>query len=284
MSPVLLGVLFVVLGPLVGGLVAGLDRIASARMQGRVGPPLLQPFYDVAKLLEKRTRAVNALGEPLLVGHVVFMALAGALLLGGTDLLFTAFVLALASLFLVLAAGSADSPYSFTAAERELIVMLASEPIFILLLAAMCKVTGQHTFQGVLASKVPVAAHLPGVLATFVFVVTMKLRKSPFDLSASHHAHQELVRGLTTDMSGRMLAYVEIAHWYETVLLGALLLLFFNFSLVLGLAAAVVVYLLEILVDNSTARAKWQLLVRSSWGVTLLLGGGNVLALYVLGR
>ena len=46
-------VAFLVLGPLVGGLLAGLDRKLSAKMQRRVGPPVLQPFYDVGKLFQK---------------------------------------------------------------------------------------------------------------------------------------------------------------------------------------------------------------------------------------
>ena len=46
-------VAFAVLAPVVGCLLAGLDRIVSARMQGRVGPPLLQPYYDVRKLFGK---------------------------------------------------------------------------------------------------------------------------------------------------------------------------------------------------------------------------------------
>ena len=41
---------FAIAGPIIGCLLAGLDRIISARMQGRVGPPLLQPYYDVRKL------------------------------------------------------------------------------------------------------------------------------------------------------------------------------------------------------------------------------------------
>ena len=98
MSPLVYGLLFVVVAPLFGGLLAGADRIVSARMQGRVGPPLLQPFYDVGKLFEKETRQVNPVVEPLLLGHLGFMAAAGALVLGGTDLIFIAFVFALAAL------------------------------------------------------------------------------------------------------------------------------------------------------------------------------------------
>jgi len=284
MSPAIYGLLFLALGPLFGGLLAGADRIVSARMQGRVGPPLLQPFYDVGKLFQKQTRQVNPIAEPLLLAHVGYMAACGALLLSGTDLIFTAFIFALAALLLVLAAGSANSPFSFTGAERELVVLLASEPFFILMMVAVCKVTGVSTFGAVLASPQLVAVQLPGVVLAFLLVATIKLRKSPFDISVSHHPHQELVSGLTSDMSGRLLAYVELAHWYETALLCAFMVLLFNWSVPLGVAAFLAAYGLEIMVDNATSRMKWQLLLRSTWAATLLLCGGNILALFLIGR
>ena len=46
---------YLVLAPFLGGLLDGCDRKISARMQGRIGPPLLQPFYDVQKLFNKQT-------------------------------------------------------------------------------------------------------------------------------------------------------------------------------------------------------------------------------------
>ena len=278
------GLLFVLLAPIFGGLVAGLDRIVSARMQGRVGPPLLQPFYDVGKLLQKQTRQINPIAEPLLLAHVGYMAACGALLLSGTDLIFTAFVFALAALLLVLAAGSANSPFSFAGAERELGILLASEPFFILMMVAVCKVTGASTFGAVLASHQLVAVQLPGVVLAFLLVATIKLRKSPFDISMSHHPHQELVSGLTSDMSGRLLAYVEVAHWYESALLCAFTVLLFNWSVAVGILAFALAYALEILVDNATSRMKWQLVLRTTWTATLLLCGGNLLALFVVGR
>jgi ech hydrogenase subunit B len=284
MNPTAAAALFVVFAPVFGGLVAGIDRRVTARMQSRVGPPLLQPFYDLGKLLQKRTRQINPVQEPLLVGHVVMMAATGAMLVGGTDLVFVTFVLALAAILLVLAAGSANSPYSFTGAERELIVLLASEPFLILMMVAICKVTAVNTLPAVLASPEMVALQIPGVVLTFLLVATIKLRKSPFDISTAHHPHQELVRGLTSDMSGRLLAYVDLAHWYESALLCVFTVLFFNWNVALGVAAFVVAYGLEVLVDNATSRVKWQLLLRSTWAATIVFCGGNVLALFLFGR
>jgi formate hydrogenlyase subunit 4 len=284
MSELLTAVAFIALAPLAGGLLAGADRVVSARMQRRVGPPLLQPFYDVGKLWRKTARPVNGLLEPLLLGHLGFMALAGALMAGGVDLLFAVFVFALAAVCLVLAASSADSPYSAIGAQRELVLVLASEPFFVLLVAAVCRITGATTLAGVAAAPAPAALSLPGVLAAFALVFALKLRKSPFDVSASHHAHQELVRGITSDMSGRQLVYVELAHWYETVtLLGLFVILFFGGHVVIGLVAALVLYLLVVLVDNATSRARWQLLLRTAWAATLVLVAGNLFGLYLLG-
>ena len=57
-------VAYLLLAPLFGGLLAGADRRITARMQGRVGPPLLQPFYDVLKLREKEDIIVNRVQTP----------------------------------------------------------------------------------------------------------------------------------------------------------------------------------------------------------------------------
>ena len=48
-------ILYLILAPFVGALLDGISRIISARMQGRKGPPLLQPFYDLLKLFQKHS-------------------------------------------------------------------------------------------------------------------------------------------------------------------------------------------------------------------------------------
>ena len=104
---------------------------------------------------------------------------------------------------------------------------------------------------------------LPGIFLGFLYTLEIKFRKSPFDLSCSHHAHQELVRGITTEFSGRTLALIEIAHWYENVFLLGWVYLFFASSPVLGVAVSLLVFGFVILVDNVFARLKWQTACRA---------------------
>ena len=57
-------VVFAICAPVVGCLLDGLDRKVSAHMQGRVGPKLLQPYYDVRKLLSRRRPASTPWTRP----------------------------------------------------------------------------------------------------------------------------------------------------------------------------------------------------------------------------
>ena len=105
------------------GIPAALDANADlvrvpARMQGRVGPPLLQPFYDVFKLFEKRTLVVNHTQSYYVFCFLLFIVLTGVLFFQGGDLLMVIFALTVGSIFLVLAAYSPNSPYSNVGAER----------------------------------------------------------------------------------------------------------------------------------------------------------------------
>ena len=275
-------IIYLLLAPVLGGLIAGIDRKVTARMQGRVGPPLLQPFYDVGKFFEKENLVVTTTQNFYALSYLVFMAVAGALFFSGGDMLLVIFAFTLSHIFLVLGAYAAFSPYSHIGAERELIQIIAYEPMIILTAVGMYMVTKSFYVGSIVQSTTPIILYLPGVFIGYLIVLTIKLRKSPFDLSTSHHAHQEIVKGVTTDFAGPNLGRIEIAHWYEYVFLLGVVYLFFAWNPLIAIAAIIIAYFLEILVDNTTSRVKWQMTLRSAWLVAGTLGVINLGVLYYL--
>ncbi len=278
--------LFAVIGTAVGCLLAGLDRKISAKLQGRVGPPLLQPYYDVRKLLEKDNVSVNNVEGTYITCSLVFAFIAGGIFFGGGNLLLSVFVLTLSSLFFILAAYSTRSPYSEVGAAREALQIMAEEPMSLFIAVAFFMATASFDSATVFYLDAPAICTTWLAFLGFLFILTIKMRKSPFDLSSSHHAHQEIVRGITTEMSGRTLAKVEVMHWAENVLSLGWIALFFIWanpaSIVLGVVVALLAFFLEILIDNNFARVKWQLMLKSAWIVALVAGTVNLVVLMCL--
>ena len=279
-------ILFVVLAPFVGGFLAGLDRKFSARLQSRVGPPVLQPFYDVFKLREKEGITVNKYQDFYMGSFLFFIIRTGVFFFAGGDLLLVIFALTTASMFLIVAAYSSNSPYAEIGASRELLQMMAYEPMVLLTAVGFYMLVGTFNVSDILAAEKPALIFLPGVFVGFVYILTLKFRKSPFDLSMSHHAHQELVKGMTTEFSGKTLALMEIAHWSENVFLLGFVFLFIAcsswLSVVIALVVCLITYFFETFIDNSFARMRWQTAINWSWTVSLVIGFANIFVLYFL--
>jgi ech hydrogenase subunit B len=280
MNPIFMIIAYILLAPICGGLLMGLDRIITARMQSRFGPPVLQPFFDVFKLLGKQNLTVNRFHSYYLFFFLVFMVVSGAMFFAGDDLLMVIFALILADIFLVLSAYSTNSPFSSIGAERELLQMLSSEPMMLLTAVGFYMVAGSFNVAVIASSGRHLILYLPGVFIGLAFVLTIKFQKSPFDLSTSHHAHQELVKGISTEFAGPSLALIEIEHWYETILLLGMIWLFLAFNPALAVGGALFVYFLEVLIDNANSRVKWEFMLKSAWLVTVIFGIGNLLVLY----
>lgn len=279
-------VIFAIVATVLGCLLAGIDRIISARMQGRVGPPLLQPLYDVRKLLAKDNVAVNGTIGTYVVCALIFTFIAGGIFFSGGNLLLCIFVITLAELMFVMAAYASRSPFSEAGAHRETLQIMAYEPMVLLLAVGFFMATGSFDVAILPFLDSPIIFSLWGIFFGMLFILTIKLRKSPFDLSYSHHAHQELVKGVTTEMSGRTLAQIEIMHWCENILYMGWIVMFFIWadpiSIAVAIVAFILLYFLEIWIDNNFARVKWQLVLKSTWIITLVLGGINIIVLAFL--
>jgi ech hydrogenase subunit B len=269
-----------IVGPLLGGLVSGLDRILTARMQSRIGPPVLQPFYDVVKLLAKEPVVVNVWQAFCAYCYIAAASISVVLFFLQSDLLLIFFVQAVGAIFLVVGALSSTSPYSHIGAHRELLQILSYEPLLVLVVIGIYLETGSFKLADIQAWPQPLLFKLPFLFVVLGYALTIKLRKSPFDLSTCHHAHQELVKGLLTDYSGPFLALTEVGHWFEVVLLLGLCTLFWSTSWVGMLVLLVSTYFLEVLVDNVTSRMNWRWMLSYVWGVGLTLSLVNLIWLH----
>ena len=272
-------VIAAVVVPLIGGLLRGIDRKLTARMQGRIGPPIVQPFYDVIKLLGKKPMVAG--GAQMIFAYAFFVLILTAVVFFALrqDLLVVLFILFFGSLCLPLGALSVKSPYSQLGGHRELLQFLAYEPILLLATIPIALKSGGFPIANIFAHGQPL---LPDLWLTFIallVVLAIVMRKSPFDISSSEHAHQELVRGVLTEYSGPYLALIEIGHWYEMVLILAILGLFWVvgglwwLSIIIALAS----WFIMLIVDNINARLTWSWMLKFAWGVGITLVSLNIL-------
>jgi len=275
-------ILYVLAAPLIGGLLMGLDRKITARMQGRVGPPLLQPFYDVIKLWGKEPFISSQMQPILATGYLVFIFMGLTLLALGADLLHIFFTLTLADVCLIVSAYNSESPYSNLGGRRELLAMLSYEPIMVLTAMSIQIVTGSFLVSGIFRYGTPLLLVMPAAFIAQILVLIIDMKKSPYDVSGSGHAHQELVRGIYTEFSGYTMALVELGHWTKTVFILSLISLFWAHNLLFGAVLALALWFVAILADNVYPRLNWKSMLKTTWltGFTLILA--NFVVLIVL--
>jgi ech hydrogenase subunit B len=267
--------------PLLVGVLLGLDRVLTARLQGRQGPSVLQSLRDLTKLLHKKGSYVNGSQAMFAYGALVLQASAALVLIMGSDVL-TAFLLSGVGCFLmVMAALSVRSPYSHLGAQRELVQMMATEPVVMMIVLSLGYASG--SFLGSDMDEMLVLT-LPLAAASMVPVLLIRLEKSPYDIAT---AHSEIVSGPYVEFSGRGLGITKLAHWFELAVMFGILLLLFRLpdpALDLAVKAMVVlaVVVMTAVIDNTTARlTRWRML---RFSLTFCLGAVmlNLIVLYLV--
>jgi ech hydrogenase subunit B len=246
--------------PVLVGLLLGADRVLTARLQGRQGPSVLQSLRDLGKLLGKDARQVNVSQVVFAYLALALQALAALVLILGGDVLAAFLVSGAGSFVLVLGALSVRSPYSHLGAQRELVQLMATEPVLLLVVLTLGYASGSFLSSGVGDLMI---ASLPLAVVALVPAFLIRLEKSPFDIAT---AHSEVVSGPYIEYSGRVLGVTKLAHWFELGVLFGILLMFVNLpdpllNVGLKVATALVVLFIAALVDNSTARStRWSML------------------------
>ena len=269
-----------VLSPFAIGLLMGLDRKLTARMQNRVGPPILQPFYDLIKLFGKERRVMNSSQAVFGVSAMLLQLSAFVLLVTGGDLLIVFFVSGAGSFSLVMGAFSARSPFSYFGAQRELLQILAYEPVLFLAIFAIGYREGTFLSNGIGQDLVVI---LPLALLALLPVLLIKMEKSPYDIAV---AHTEIISGPYVEYSGRYLAYTEIAHWFDLGIVFGIMTLFFQdtnvYVSILGKAVIVLAFFMTVLIiDNTTARLTRTRMVSFTLAFGMTLTVANIVLVFL---
>lgn len=226
MKPLLMTTLSIVvnlgLALILAPLFEGVMRVITARLQSRKGPPLLQPFMDIAKLLVK---------EDIEVGHVPIMQRFSALLAfaaiatvvlfipitGRAPLSVSAdsiqmiYILSLAGISVLLAGLSAGSTYSLVGMSREMMSMMTLEPLFAVAIVMaganagslrLDAIFGGAVYQGGLFSGL-------GMMILMLFAFQGFVGRAPFDTT---EAETEIMEGPLIEYSGPKLALFKYSH------------------------------------------------------------------------
>ncbi len=278
---IILRALYVLSAPLIAGIITGIDRKITARMQSRMGPPLLQPFYDLIKLWGKDPFITNLIQPTLAFGYLVFTVTGIALIALQEDLLFILYTVLIADVCLAIAAYSTKSPYSNLGGKRELLAMLSIEPIMVLTAIGVHLVTGSFQIASIYAYSTPLLFILPAAFAVQIIVLVIDMKKSPFDISGSSHAHQSLVRGVYTEFSGYTQALVEMGHWLKVYFTLSLISLFWAQNFIIGAAISLVLFFIAVLIDNIYPRLDWKDMLKTTWTFGFLLILVNLIVIVV---
>jgi len=256
--------LLVFIGGAFGMLYRGIDRKLVAHMQGRVGPPVVQPFRDVQKLLMKEniipggaiTWLFNAAPFLALISAaslLLFVPLFGqpALLGHYGDMILVLYLLIVPSLAFVVGGFASSSPYATVGAQREMIVMMSYEaPLAVVALGIawqtdhvaaanpfLMSTVAQHPIWNTLGPAGVVGAVL--MLLTLIVVTVGEAAKVPFDVA---EAETEIAGGLLVEYSGRNLSMFYLADVIKAFAMVSFVVALFipyNLSPVVGVTATV---------------------------------------------
>jgi formate hydrogenlyase subunit 4 len=234
-APVLRYLLAFTLAPLLGGVITK----TKAFFAGRTGAPLLQGYFDLAKLLRKGTVYSTTTSWVFRVGPVVTVgAVAVALALvpmGGTpaplafpgDFLLLAYLFALARFFTIAAALDTGSAFEGMGASREAQFSALAEPGLVLCFLALTRSAGDLSLSvslGALsfAAWRSHAAVLALVAAALFIVFLAENARIPVDDPTTHLELTMIHEVMVLDHGGPDLALVEAASWLKLWVLGAL--------------------------------------------------------------
>jgi len=278
---------------LLGIFASWFDRKLTARLQWRVGPPFLQPLYDLLKLLGKEvilprsTSLWTFLLFPLIGLSVAFLAtniiwfsfLFPAQGFVG-DIVVVIYLLTIPATALIIAAFASANPLASVGASREIKLVLSYELPF--LLSALVPLIKAHTLKlgGFIEYQVNNGFIIGSFSGAVAFIVALlctqaKLGLAPFDIA---EAETEIMAGVYIEFSGPVLAVFKLTKFVLLVAAPLLLVNLFWGSPVVGVTSFLAllvkylsVVLLTVLIRNTNPRLRIDQAMRFFWGKATIL-------------
>ena len=286
---------------LAGMLLTGIDRKLVAKMQKRVGPPVLQPFYDFFKLCGKETIIpASASKTTFLMAPLVGLAALVVIQLfipvfsfsafsGMADVIVILYLLLIPAMSIILGGAASGSPYAGVGLSREMVTIISCELPLVLVLLAVAKTVGSAMGTGLCFSLSDIAAYqaMNGSLITklsmipaaaaMLLIIPGETGNHPFDAA---EAETEICEGLLAEYSGAPLGVFKLSHAIKMLTLTSLFVALFLGGLGTGIVAldAIILFLLCVVltavsisfVHAITARLKIEQIFKFYW--TLVTG------------
>ena len=283
---------------LIGMLLCGIERKIVARMQKRVGPPVLQPFYDFFKLCGKETIVPTAANKavymiaPLfglasLVTIQLFIPIFSFSAFGNmADIIVILYLLLLPALAEIYGAAASGSPYAGIGLSREMVNIISFELPLVLILLAVGKYVGNYMnggltfsltairdFQLINGSLIGKLSLIPAAIA-MLLVIPGEIGSHPFDTA---EAETEICEGMLAEYSGAPLAVFKLSHSIKMLTMTSLFVALFLGGLGVGnivfdalimIALCIVIIIVDVALINAvTARLKTEQLFKYYWTI-----------------
>lgn len=282
-----------------GMLLCGIDRKIIAKMQKRVGPPVLQPFYDFFKLCGKETivpaaasgtvfMAAPIVGLSALVVLQLFIPIHGFTAFSGmADVIVILYLLLIPAMAAMLGGAASGSPYAGIGLSREMVTVISCELPLVLVLLAVGKVAGGDSvtfsmsnlvkFQLDNGSLITHASLIPAAIA-FLLIIPGETGSHPFDTA---EAETEICEGLLAEYSGGPLAVFKLTNSIKLLTMTSLFTALFLGGIGVGIPAidalimfafSVVITIVTVsLVHAVTARLKIEQVFKYYWTIVTAL-------------
>ena len=280
---------------IIGLLASWIDRKVTAKVQYRVGPPLLQPLIDIVKLLGKETlipagsSKITFLMAPV-IGFASVILVSTLLWINNIDptksflgdLIVVLYLLVIPSISIIMGGFASRNPLASLGAAREMKLVLSYELPFILaMLVTVIKSGFTFRLGEILTFQLQNGAFgrsWSGVLALIVAIIGIqaKLALVPFDIP---EAETEIMTGPYVEYSGPPLAIFKLTRMMMLFTLPMVLVLLFlggmefrGWSILWSILKYVVLLVLIVLIRNTNPRLRIDQALKFLWGPVTFLG------------